>query len=238
MPGPTTPYIYKPGDNPLDLSNQYGLTPNQLIQANPGGYPFSVGQRINLPYQYSAPIGPALPNITNPNGGVGTTPYGPALPPPGPTSPYYPSAANRGMGVNRALPTNTYFNSEKGAPAVSKAYGTDDSWWRPATTQNTLAPAGPAGNPNNGFGGFENKGGSGNSEYANTAAAQYYAANNTPWLQQKRWSPEKKKYITIGQWLKQGRRHGGGGGGGKKKKQREQNYALANSIIDFGVSAG
>lgn len=49
-------YNYQPTDNPLTVAEQFGTTPQQLISANPGGYPFSTGQTINVPYQaYNLP---------------------------------------------------------------------------------------------------------------------------------------------------------------------------------------
>jgi hypothetical protein len=43
------------------------------------------------------------------------------------------------------------------------------------------------------------------SEYNQTGFAQQYAADNTPFLQQKRWDPQLKKYVSIGRLLKQGK---------------------------------
>ena len=60
---PTT-YQYKSNDQPDKVAQQLGVTPQQLIQANPGGYPFSTGQTIKIPQ-----IGPQLPA-----GNLGLTP--------------------------------------------------------------------------------------------------------------------------------------------------------------------
>src|SRR5688572_15807436 len=59
----TTTYQYNEGDDPLTVANQFGITPQQLLAANPGGTPFSVGQQIAVPqYQYSAPT-PMAANV-------------------------------------------------------------------------------------------------------------------------------------------------------------------------------
>lgn len=69
--------------------------------------------------------------------------------------------------------------------------------------------------------------GPGNTDYSKTAAAQQYAANNTAFVDQKRWDPVSKKYVRIGDLINQGKLdvhtgqynpygygHRGGGGGG------------------------
>ena len=58
MPKRNTNYLYKETDDPITVANQFGITPTQLLGANPGGTPFSTGQTINIPFQYNAPIGP------------------------------------------------------------------------------------------------------------------------------------------------------------------------------------
>lgn len=244
MPGPTI-YQYRPEDTPVTLADQFGVTPQQLIQANPGGFPFSVGQQIRVPtFQYSAPIGPN-PAVTDPGRGtmLPSNPMG---------SVQNANLAMRGRGYQ---PPGTYAQSEQGVPA-STGYGTDDSWYRTTAQANAAAAAqqrinqglpppnqGPTGNLNNGYGGFQNKGGADNTDFNQTAAAQYNAANNIPFLNQKRWDPKRRKYITVGQWLKQNRRGGRGrgargGGGSNGGGGGSFDAALANSIIDFGVSAG
>lgn len=62
-----TTYQYQAGDDPTQLAQQFGTTPQQLINANPGGYPFNTGQMINLPQ--------ALPVSSNP---LGNFQYSPA----------------------------------------------------------------------------------------------------------------------------------------------------------------
>lgn len=71
MPGkPPKTYQYKTGDDPTRVAAQFGVAPRQLLDANPGGYPFSTGQIINIPnYQYT----PIQPHRL-PSGGFGITP--------------------------------------------------------------------------------------------------------------------------------------------------------------------
>lgn len=54
MPGPTQSYQYKSGDDPVTLAEQYGITPAELLAANPGGAPFTVGQSIRIPQSRDA----------------------------------------------------------------------------------------------------------------------------------------------------------------------------------------
>jgi hypothetical protein len=49
MPKYTNTYQYKSNDTPLTVAQQFGVSPQDLINANPGGWPFSVGQTIRLP---------------------------------------------------------------------------------------------------------------------------------------------------------------------------------------------
>lgn len=43
------PYLYGQNDTPVSVANQYGITPQELINANPGGWPFQTGQNIVVP---------------------------------------------------------------------------------------------------------------------------------------------------------------------------------------------
>src|SRR5690349_715713 len=48
-PKTTTPYTYQAGDDPVKLAQQYNTSPQAILSANPGGYPFTQGQTIHLP---------------------------------------------------------------------------------------------------------------------------------------------------------------------------------------------
>lgn len=66
MPRRPTPYQYQSNDSPLTVASQNGLTPQQLIDANPGGYPFSTGQTINIPQAQSFQ-GNLFPSLMQPS---------------------------------------------------------------------------------------------------------------------------------------------------------------------------
>jgi hypothetical protein len=234
MPKKNQPYIYSDNDNPINLAEQNGITPQQLFEANPGGTPFSVGQQINIPtaspFQYSAPIGPQPASLLQQRMAQPVQ------------SPYDLAQRGRGANVNGSL----YDMRGRGYGQATSVDQINAMRGRGTGVTNNLpmnayedVQAGPTGNVNNGYGGFENKGGPDNTDFANTAAAQYNAANNIPFLQQSRWDPKRRKYISVGQWLRQNRRGGRGRGGGKKPpEQKQQEFTLTNSFLDFNVSAG
>lgn len=260
MPKKTTPYTYKQEDNPIDLAKRFAIPPDALLSANPGGYPFDAGQVINIPQtspyfqSEKAPTSPTwsglIPNAFEPQynqalnmagvpvvGGVsGSTQVGT------PISIYarnmaqqYGVSAPVGYGpywqqkAQQRANAPSYFTTEKqGAPSI---YGTDDSWYAPAApvqTQTGIQPT-PAGN----------------TDFNMTQAAQYNARNNIPFLQQKRWDPQRRKYITVGEWLRRSqgqhrrdRRARNQANNAQAQEQQQVDYTLANSLVSFGVSAG
>lgn len=250
MPGPT-PYQYKPDDDPVTVAQQNGITPEQLIQANPGGYPFSAGQNINIPM-----LPPLVQNNINQRGRGYGGPYTYATSTPAAQPSLLQQRMDQGYGYDlsqrgRGANANGSFydmrdRSYGQTPPVDqlnamrgKGYGQTTTL--PPQTGYWQDPAGaPTGNPNNGYGGFEPIRGGDNTDFANTAAARYNAANNIPFLQQSRWDPRRRRYISVGQWLRQNRRGGRGRGGGGRKapEQKQQEFTLTNSFIDFSASAG
>lgn len=112
-----TPYQYQGQDSPLTVATQYGISPQQLISANPGGYPFSTGQTINIPQLGTNPIqqpavyGPPTPakqgSLWDKITSLGNVPLG-SIPVGGTPSPYQPAQ-------NRFQPTATY-----GPPAPNR----------------------------------------------------------------------------------------------------------------------
>src|SRR5690349_9370151 len=89
MPGQPKPYKYQSGDTPTSVAAQFGLSPQQLIDANPGGWPANTGQTINIPqtsylqpgYQQLAPLfQPANPGRNVQGGGNIFNPYLPQNP--------------------------------------------------------------------------------------------------------------------------------------------------------------
>jgi hypothetical protein len=166
------PYRYQAGDDPVQIAAQNNITPAQLLEANPGGYPFATGQNINLPTWKEAPASTAPATVTP-------------------------------QQINPAQP-----------------YG----GFTPAKADNT--------------------------DYANTAAARYYDAAGTPFLQQKRWDPQAKKYVSLGKLMKQGKLDLQGNWNKQSRRQRQaanqqpqqqqaaQDNTLTNSLIKFSVSSG
>jgi len=258
MPRQPNPYKYQSDDSPLTLADKYGITPTQLIDANPGGYPFSTGQTINIPQ-----FGPAMGN----QGVAGPTMYGPPKPagitgtPPvgyGPQSTpqtnYGYNVNQRGRGFGQPTPQNIYGPlgvpyAELPRPGFAAIPQLPSG--APATT---TTGAGSILDPSQPYGGFQNLNGSDGTDYANTKAAQYYAAAGTPFLKQKRWDPQAKKYVSIGKLIKQGKLDLKGNWHRQSNRQRatnnaqrnrqwqqekgQQDYTLANSLISWGVSAG
>jgi hypothetical protein len=188
-------------------------------------------------------------NITNQFGGVGGVPYGPARPPqvPGPPTGYGPGAFQQ---MAAPVVQTPYLSSERGAPGtLSSQYGTDDSWYRPAAPAGQVA-AGIQPTP------------AGNTDYSQTQAAQNYAAAGTSFLNQMRWDPQAKKYVSIGRLLKQGKLDLKGNWRKQSKRQKmaksierrnqpapvqqvqqqveekRRDYTLANSLITFNTASG
>jgi hypothetical protein len=242
MPGPN-PYQYQvgPADDPVTLSSQFGVTPQQLLAANPGGAPFSVGQTINVPM---------LPPLTQANinqrGRGATGPYQYAAP----ASLGVSGTASLGGPVQRP-PVG--YGPNALAPAVQPTgYGTDDSWYRPPTTATTPnAPvnqlAAPGTTPNTSGGDFY-----GYERDPETGRSVRVIKNSSTsnFLKELRWDPQRRRYVSIGSLLRSGRldikgnwrgKRRGGGGGQARKQQQEQNkqdFSLSNSLISFGGSSG
>jgi hypothetical protein len=68
MPPRPRTYQYSSQDSPLTVASQFNLQPNQIISANPGGYPFSTGQTINIPTLFQQTLGQRAPAYTPPLG--------------------------------------------------------------------------------------------------------------------------------------------------------------------------
>ncbi|RPI89172.1 MAG: LysM domain-containing protein [Chloroflexi bacterium] len=257
-------YQYGPGDNLPNLAKQNGVTEQEILQANPGGYPFDTGQNIFIP---PSPTAFAQFGQNPPRELPRSVAGGYVLPPPA----QLPRSVAGGYSLPVPAPTgipnqfgqNTYFNSEKGYvspgsmtaaqqwllknPGTPPGYGTDDSWYRPATTATTVGTQTAGGFPLAGnkplkkgdFYGYERDPATGRSVRVVKNAA------TSDFLKELRWDPQSKKYKSIGSLLKSGKldlkgnwHKGRGGGGVKKKVQRQQNFTLANSLISFGVGTG
>jgi hypothetical protein len=245
MPKRTTPYTYRQDDDPITLAERFNLPPSALLAANPGGAPFSVGQTINIPqaYEYRAPATTGPNVLTSPNSPTGSflggNPYdrtvntgysaiAPApLPAAQPPAGYGPNAAQT-FTTPRVLPNDSWYRTPQQAASEQAAM---------TNIQNGTIPTGS--DPSN-------------TDYANTRAAQQYAAAGTSFVNQMRWDPQAKKFVSIGRLLKQGKLDLKGNWRKTSRRQRQgnrkpqqqlaeetkQDFTLANSFISFGVSSG
>lgn len=253
MPGPTNPYIYKPNDNPLSVANQFGVTPQQLISANPGGTPFTTGQTVNIPtvnpYQYTAPIGPQPP--------ASSPPSLTAMGVPQAVAPYtatpFQSAPSR-LGVPRGHTQPDFFygpNVNVGNPNTPYMMG------RGGGQTNVLpeglnyqrqVPGSPTGTPGTlstgDFYGYERDPETGRS----VRVVKNSSTSN--FLNELRWDPQSRKYVSIGRLLKQGKLDLKGNWHRQSRRQRQTNnrkqqqqqqrddFTLSNSMISFSASSG
>ncbi len=264
IPGPT-PYQYKPDDDPVTLAQQNGITPGQLLAANPGGYPFSPGQNINIPM---------MPPLVQQNfvqrGRGASAPYQYA-----PTSMGVNNTASlgdpsllqqrmdigqgydlaqRGRGENAygsnfdmrgrtyGQPTNVdQLNAMRGRGFGQTATATPQAgvWEDPAapTTPDTA---------NGDFYGYERDPETGRSVRVikNSASASL--------LNELRWDPQRRRYVSIGKllqqgkldlkgnWRKQSNRQRRNAAVERKQQVRQQkeDFTLSNSLISFSASAG
>jgi hypothetical protein len=242
MPGP---YQYKFGsqDNPLTVAEQFGTTPQALIQANPGGYPFSTGQLINVPnnapigpqpftptatFQYSAPIGPQPPTLLqqrmsanqtqNPLGGVGTQPYGPVV---SPTPNWQDRAA---LGVDNGYAPASMLNIIR---KLSRGEDVDLSAVDPTqrkTIENLMqseaakATAAAGGTPSTlaegDFYGYTRDPETGRS------VRVIKNSSSASLLNEMRWDKQARKYVSVGRLMRQGKLRLDGSWSNSSNRQR------------------
>lgn len=247
----TKTYQYKSGDDPVDLAKRFAISPQQLLDANPGGAPFATGQTLNIPYTFNSPVttSPILSNSSmrgyesvqtgsflagndlNPIVNTGYRAH----------QPFEDYASDVAQNTGGAAPVGygPYWQNKllaQGTPTASR-YGTDDSWYRPA------APATPGGSTtttnaplaSGDFYGYERDPETGRSVRVIKNAA------TSSFLNELRWDKQRRKYITVGKWLKQNqkkRKNSRQSQRPKQQEQQQQDFTVANSFIDFSVSAG
>lgn len=235
-------YQYGEGDDPIGVANQFGITPTQLLQANPGGSPFTTGQQIVIPqFQYSAPIGPQPATLLQQRM---AQPVQPA---------YDVSQRGRGTNANQSLLDMRGRGYGQASPVDQlnamrgRGYGQTNTlspetgiWEDPAapTTPNTA---------NGDFYGYERDPETGRSVRVikNAASANF--------LKELRWDPQARRYVSIGRLLRQGKLDLKGNWHKTSKRQKrnaaierknqqqqtqKQDLTLANSLISFGASSG
>ena len=132
---------------------------------------------------------------------------------------YQPSASYQ-AGFNPSA-TNLATLAQRGRSALSSAYGTDDSWYRPTVQPSaaTTPPTAP--------GMVETSIGTGSEEFMNTKFMQKNIENNTPFEKQLRWDPDRNKYVQFGKLIKEGRLNVKTGRLSRKKRGRDEAPAAA-----------
>jgi hypothetical protein len=253
MPGPNKLYTYKQDDDPLTVASQFGISPNQLLSANPGGTPFSIGQSINIPFQYKAPIGPQ-PAPTGPRPVAGPqAPYGPRpptiQPPPAGYGPNYaPTAITPNFGFSPTATTRNILyrtaRGEKVPMSPERQAALENILGLPQTNQGAGTGTGGTPGPGQFYGYVENP---------ETGRSERVIKNSSEssFLNEKRWDPQAKKYVSIGKLLKQGKLDLKGNWSNKSKRQKRNesnsrqqqaqkkiDFTLANSLISFGGGSG
>jgi hypothetical protein len=261
MPKKNTPYTYRPDDDPISLAERFNLPPNAIINANPGAWPASVGQTINIPqtfeYRPSATTGPSV--LVSPNSPTGSflggNPYDRTVntgytasggsTPPSPLDP-----RSRSTNMNQSLMDmrgRTYGQPDaidqlnalrsRGA-GVNNTLPTQAGVWQDpvSTTPDTAAGE---------FYGYERDPETGRS-------VRVIKSGNDAFLKELRWDPQARKFVSIARLLKQGKldlkgnwnktskRQRRGAAQARKQQQVEQaqDYTLANSLITFSTSSG
>lgn len=230
MPGPypnqPQTYQYQTNDNPTQLAQQFGVTPSQLLNANPGGYPFSTGQTIKIP-QYSSPIGPTqppgyqglTPSQAQPKPAQGQTPYFQLAAPNNPVAGGNMSQQSQNAWTQRmnaqttAVITNQIANGIQPPMIPANTSITNPVTGQPATPDDLIASGytfNPKTNSWNLAGSVQNPGQTaaapaGNSAFMNTGFMQQYAAQGTAFENQKRWDESTGKFVRIGDLIRQGK---------------------------------
>lgn len=242
-------YQYQTGDSPATLAQQFQTTPQELINANPGGYPFTNGQTINLPLAFKGqgggaqPFSPPRPNIpagfSNPHPSIQPSSFNNPHPYRAPV--IKPTVGEgRGDPAMRALAQSITQTSSAIDMFASNlmASGVPDFNLLPPDmnlmqvktlqlTPDVLAELGYVQDPNTKKWVQTNQqqtaGGQPNqpsAEFMNTGFMQYNTANNVAFENQMRWDPKKKKFRTIGQIQNDyGYLPNATGGKNKKKKK-------------------
>jgi hypothetical protein len=249
-------YKYRTNDIPITVANQFGIPPSSLLAANPGAFPFSTGQTINVPYGPPKPfsyggqnnVGPAFgPPKPSTITGVPPVGYGPA----GYGQPKTPQPTGPNSFLSGGQNLASYYNQNimtlNSTPTQQPSTGI-------APTQQP-APVLPYGQYVNAQGNVSQ----GTTPFGTNAAGQRLDINGQAWdpttatqdIYGGRFiQPGEKKWERIGgklrrvQYLSNGKKTilKGGGGGGQQQQQAspvsQDAITVANSFISFGVSSG
>jgi hypothetical protein len=252
-------YQYQEGDNPLTLAQNYGTTPQALYNANPGGFPFSTGQTINLPIAGvggKRPVYNAAANSTTFNYETvrdpqhfvpDTTSYKGRFDNVQPKTALVntPFVAGRPKEVSQndlQASAVLYRNMIKDARDMYDATGVFDPKLLPTTMSTDMVQqiGYNAGTMTQlGYtmtdGQWKQTGASEkdqtNSEFKNTGFYKEYQQNNVGFLNQLRWDPDTGKYEKIGNLLSSGKLDAQGNwyGGKNKKNNKTKNKSKSES---------
>lgn len=96
-------------------------------------------------------------------------------------------------------------NPETGRPLTSQELGLMGYTFNPATASYVFSGEGGGGGQGGGLLGGNTAGSLPDTDFTRTGFMQKYIQQGTPFVQQKRWDPKRKKYVPIGQLLNEGK---------------------------------
>jgi LysM repeat protein len=237
------PYQVKPGDTFDTIAKNSGLDVPSIQQANNGMLvPTPKGSYINLPAKPQNSLGPVYgpPTPLGYGAPVGYGPYYQNRQPTTTTAPGVgPNSFTSAGGQINTAELSAHINTQVAAgqlPGSVSVYTPiiDPTTGKPVTDQQMVANgyqydnikkewqlpgAAPSAQP---AGQVTNAAGTGSSEFMNTGFMQQYAAQGTAFVNQKRWDPETKQFVRIGDLLRQGKLSIDGKRPKKKKNRRQE----------------
>jgi hypothetical protein len=178
-----------------------GVTPQPMFQTQPANLNAPPSQQTAAPFmtaQQAQQYGVQAPGIARPSSGITGVPpvgYGPQRPPQ-PAS--YPDFAQRPASVWQNI------NNIAQNILIDQNFLNRMSPMAQQEVEKFLTRYSNQPDPSKPFGGFTNTGGEKNTDYSQTASAQYYAATGRAFEDQERWVPGEG-YVKIGKLIKQGR---------------------------------
>lgn len=233
-----TPYQIKSGDTFDSIAQNNGFDVPAIQQANNGMIvPPPKGSYINLPANPQNSLGP-VQGPPKPPGYGAPTGYGPLYQQrPLATS---TTAAAPGFGTNTFQSGNGYNTAEASAyiqqQIASGQMPQTVSAYTPILNPETGEPVSDAEMVQNGYKydsqkkewklagaeGTTQQGQGGGGEFANTKFMQQYAAQGTGFYDQKRWDPDTKKFVRIGDLMRQGKLDAKGNWYGQRREKRNK----------------
>lgn len=201
------PYQIQSSDTFASIAEKNNTTEQALRAANNGmAVPPPKGSFINVPMPLAQQTAYSASNLNydvNMRGRGYNSVYGQPAPIAGTNTNSFAGAINYGADINGIVAS---IQASPTAPAQipGVALGQLQINGQPATAQSMQA-AGYEYNQATQVWTLKGSAAAGNSDYSQTQAARDYAANGVGFLDQMRWDPSSKKYISIGKLIKQGR---------------------------------